>query len=341
MPQELERIIHQLLAKSPDDRVPTALALSKRLQALQHGLTMRVPRDEVEQSEHSKSAVEPPAGQDGGFHFRDTMAASSATHDEERVASTSVVQPDHYISVERAPRIFPKPVRDEHQLLRSLAISGLTLLLLFLGWMAWLLLTPPSADDLFAAIERANSTGDLRLGKAESKVRRFLSEFPDDPRVEQVTEWRSQIAAGRIESRLERTMRHGWNPGKGSPLEELIMRGMQFELNDPARAKKMFENVLFMYPTSTEMGHDDELLLLVVNNRLRKMQVQLNRSVDTHLALIQNRLDKAQGIEAIDPRSAIAILEAIVAVYAEFPWAAKSVQEAQVMLNAIDNRNKN
>ncbi len=38
VPAELEQTIQQLLKKDPEDRIPTALALTHRLQAMQHAL---------------------------------------------------------------------------------------------------------------------------------------------------------------------------------------------------------------------------------------------------------------------------------------------------------------
>jgi serine/threonine-protein kinase len=45
VPQELERIISQLLDKDPQQRIPTAVALTKRLEAMLHALTVR-PADQ-------------------------------------------------------------------------------------------------------------------------------------------------------------------------------------------------------------------------------------------------------------------------------------------------------
>ena len=39
-PAEFEQIIHQLLEKDPQKRIPTALALGKRLKAMEHGLSL-------------------------------------------------------------------------------------------------------------------------------------------------------------------------------------------------------------------------------------------------------------------------------------------------------------
>jgi hypothetical protein len=141
-----------------------------------------------------------------------------------------------------------------------------------------------------------------------------------------------------MESRLERKMRSGWTPGHGSPLEELIMRGMQVELTDPARARRMYQNVVDLYPKSTEMGPDDQLLLRVVEHRLKHMQVQFGRSVDTHLALIQNRLDKANAICQQDPTAARKLLQALVNTYAEFAWAGNAIDDVRDALRQMDDR---
>ena len=40
VPEELERILHQLLRKEPDERVPNADILARRLEAMLHGLRL-------------------------------------------------------------------------------------------------------------------------------------------------------------------------------------------------------------------------------------------------------------------------------------------------------------
>ena len=352
VPKELERIVHQLLEKSPEDRVPTALALSKRLQALQHGLTMRLSRQE--EAAPADTQQSPPQStqpqRDHAVHLRDTMSAAAESADrmdsvenvgdvaDVNATTSTTTREDRYVRVERTPRSLDRPQRDDQPVLRWLTISGLVLLLLLLVGTAWMFIPRQTADKLFAEIEKANASADMKLGKVESKVNLFLQDYADDPRAVQVSEWREQIEASRIETRLERTMRHGWNPGKGSPLEELIMRGMQIELNDPARARRMYQNVIAMYPKTTEMGIDDRLLLRVVDDRLKHMKVQFNRSVDTHLALIQNRLDKADSIRQQDPDAARRLLEAIVDTYSEFSWADGAIDEVRSALKQMDTR---
>jgi serine/threonine-protein kinase len=48
VPEELERVIAQLLEKDPRKRIPTALAVSHRLKAMEHALTLRVTREAVD-----------------------------------------------------------------------------------------------------------------------------------------------------------------------------------------------------------------------------------------------------------------------------------------------------
>ena len=42
VPEELQVIIADLLVKDPDQRIATAMVLSRRLEAMRHGLSMRI-----------------------------------------------------------------------------------------------------------------------------------------------------------------------------------------------------------------------------------------------------------------------------------------------------------
>lgn len=71
-PAEMEAIISSLLEKDPEQRVPTAMVLSRRLEAMRHGLSVRADSE-------AKSHVLPPPAAAASHLLADEMIAAAPT----------------------------------------------------------------------------------------------------------------------------------------------------------------------------------------------------------------------------------------------------------------------
>ncbi len=60
VPEELQFILSDLLAKEPDDRIATAMVLSRRLEAMRHGLSVRIDAVQAARRKLSSSAPDAP-----------------------------------------------------------------------------------------------------------------------------------------------------------------------------------------------------------------------------------------------------------------------------------------
>lgn len=79
-PAELESIVGLLLEKDPERRIPTALVLSRRLEAMRHGLTVRPASNGEAMSEADPSRTEMPPGPspDAGSDYLATAPTAAA-----------------------------------------------------------------------------------------------------------------------------------------------------------------------------------------------------------------------------------------------------------------------
>lgn len=111
-PAEMEAIISLLLEKDPEKRVPTAMVLSRRLEAMRHGLSIRADNE-------SKSQVLPPPDATPALHaFTDEMIATAPTAAADKSSSARApdADGDEYRLVD-APASMAEP--DVHKALRS------------------------------------------------------------------------------------------------------------------------------------------------------------------------------------------------------------------------------
>ena len=71
----------------------------------------------------------------------------------------------------------------------------------------WMLLRPPTADTLYARIKAVTNDDDGDLRDADVSIRRFLTDFPHDPRAEEVAGFERTVALDRLERRARRKVR--------------------------------------------------------------------------------------------------------------------------------------
>jgi serine/threonine protein kinase len=98
-PQELDRIILQLLEKDPHKRIPTALALANCLQAMEHALSLETrvmePGDSVEEVELAPVKFAPQKTEAIDFGSRPTTPLARADEDDYRLAPPDVSAGTH------------------------------------------------------------------------------------------------------------------------------------------------------------------------------------------------------------------------------------------------------
>ncbi len=268
VPRELEEIIDQLLKKEPKDRLPTALVLSNRLRAMEHGLAAKTvvndhstaagtpqvrsheqptrvsPVDRARATEISPTSIDPRTSSagEGSYSWNEatvvTGGAESAEANVETPRPTAVTKSDSKnrfttIEDERRKQTSVSPaVRDYMPiLLIGVILIGLA------GAVAWGLRTP-SADVLYDRAAIAMRSAESR--EARTSIERFLDSYGDDPRSGEVRAWLLDIQSQYLFSRLRtRAKRAALTEAQTAYVEAM----KRLEL-DPQAATQQFEELL-------------------------------------------------------------------------------------------------
>jgi len=221
------------------------------------------------------------------------------------------------------------------------------------GVVAYLLLKPATADQLYASIAAtAEATnGDLR--DVRSQIDQFLKRFPSDPRHSEVADLAQTIKLDALEKRTRRRIL----ANRVVPAIERDYRSaMARESESPSAAVTALEALLTLYqqpegssedgpvedgPSETEpsLSVDDHALWLALAtrqlNRLTPLaaneQAEDRRRAEQILAEADALADKA----ATDPDAAArhrSLLESLIATYADRPHVAAAVAAARQRL---------
>jgi len=350
-PEELEQIIMQLLAKEPAERFPNALLLSRRLEAMQKGLSLpketaggngaapvRALRSSPQQARATIGAEE------GAVHGRMTQtgAPASATSDFSLAGVSSAA--DSVLEEEPPPtatrfttmeeerqREVEKRNRQREPLVTPTTVVLALSLLAIIGLVIYSL-QPPSADALYERIDGIVETGDLRrLPEAKNDVVRFLALYPDDTRADEVAaiqqkmELVSNSAAARnvVQAKLL-VRRHPL-----SPLGSEYLEAVRLAETDPARAVLRLQAIvdLYQHPEKEAAGIRD--FVEAAREQLPGLRDRVDALTAQRRALIDDRLTHADKIEGTNPREARRIRQAIVDLYEDQPWSAALVDRAK------------
>ncbi len=369
VPDELEQIIAQLLEKEPEGRVPNAMLLARRLRTVRRALTLAEESPDTgfglegadePQAEIASADVPATRALSGEFDeqpvdeappdqaevpetrhtdaFRrehaDADSADEASDDQPRV----VESPDasgHFTAIGRDEldqiEIPPEP--------RTAWVSPqtwvLALALMTVGLTVWYFLQPPSADRLHQRIgERTadGSAGSLRA--AEDDIREFLMRFPRDARVGQLREYEREIELGRLQRRLDLRIKGLARSKRQLPIERDYLEAMQYLQLDPELGVKRLKSLIDLYDHRTDMSGPTGRCLELARRQLRQVRQQLEESAPDRIVLVQDRLDRADKLDATDPATARKMREAVVELYERKPWAVEAVRRAKAALAA-------
>lgn len=209
----------------------------------------------------------------------------------------------------------------------------------------WLLMKPPSSDQVFERIMAiaTDEHGDLR--DARSEIDLFLDTHASDPRAEQVRELKRTLDLDVLERRARRRVR---NDKELTPLEREYRAAMTSEENGPSACVKSLEAMLAVHGTDP-VGDDESRLWLDLTRRkvdqLRSQALAEQRDdgkrIGELMAEAQSLAARADIANDADARKMFssqrrAILENLVEVYAKRPHAAEAVAFAKRELGGSD-----
>jgi serine/threonine-protein kinase len=211
------------------------------------------------------------------------------------------------------------------------------------GLSTWYLLRPASADTLYERIAATTASHTIKsYRQAEGDIDEFLMRFPHDPRAEGLREYAREIELDKLETRFELRAKGLLASESLLPVEMAYLEAINSAKRDPSKAAVKLQALLDLFgphsPQAAAKGRRKERAgptaqcLELARRRLKQINDQIDHSVPTQLALIQSRLDRADGLNATDPQAARAIRRAVIELYQDKDWAAPAVRRAKKAL---------
>jgi serine/threonine-protein kinase len=285
-PRQLEQLITQLLAKDPEARFPNVLVLSRLMEAMQKALSRPVAEAPAEDLTLGLGRASLDATTGGGLANDITLGAedvslipldtsdSDVSNAPTRAEYPSdagpvlpaaappadvVERPNRFTTVDDEVR------RRQHAQQTSrdrwsgwLQLLGLTAALVGLATWGWYLSRPATADELWDEVQQAVAADpEDGLRQVASQLEEFQSRFPADPRADAVEEYLDRldliVRARQLKARSLRPNRR-----ERSPAEAIYAEAVRSEPVNPARARRLLEQLLALYgePVADEPDQD-------------------------------------------------------------------------------------
>jgi tRNA A-37 threonylcarbamoyl transferase component Bud32/TolA-binding protein len=359
VPEEMERIVQELLEKESRRRPPTARVVMSRLEAMLKALSIeRVTGERSEETDahalpHGPIAVAPqdrpkrtlggvasqktaaPGGieladQDGRQASPDFETAVEGEAAAEASPQTAPTTSGHFTMLEKeresAAEYSPTEThRNWWTILAGLVALGAIIVSL------WYAFRPPTADALYQRITAAAEEGEEKLALAESDIQDFLDRFPDDQRHPDVAEYQEDVRLYRLRRRLERRVRQRASGDGLLPVEQVYLEAIRLATLEPEVAAARLAALIDIY----QNADDDErtaLCVALAERQLARLEQDLAETSKLHLAELNRRLEQAEDIAVDDRTAAEAIWRGIILLYADKPWAREAVETARQRL---------
>jgi len=364
VPEDLEQIIMQLLAKEPEKRFPNAGVVARRLQAMARALSR--PRaegdDDRDQAEFRLTTDSPaPDGgspsatigvTDDGSAAQDLQPVDSSapTRQVSRGAAVSpeenltpeppVQRPNTFVSVEELKR--RERVRERRSIPLMIAQSVLALVCLALLVLAvWYLMRPPSAETLYDTIaEHAEEDRLDKLLLVDEEIEEFLRRYPNHPRAGKVAAFREDMLLARTERKLRTRVKLADRRGDLLPVERMYVEAMRFAEDRPEIAIERLRAIADLYGGEPELKPNEELCLKLARRQFDRLRAKVYQYAPEERKEYEARFRAAEKIRETDPERARRMCAAIVELGADKPWAAKPVADAQALLREMEAEKK-
>jgi serine/threonine-protein kinase len=225
-----------------------------------------------------------------------------------------------------------EPAVAEHRALVSPQTWVLAASLIGIGAVVWYLLQPPSADALH---DRIAALIDRRTDEEVApSIEQFLQLFPHDPRSATLRRHAKEIELGRLERRLARQAAGMLGSGNVLPIERDYLEAIQYAQLDPECGLKKLQSMVDLYDQPGGRAGPTGEYLKLARKGLERLRDQIDKQAGAYDAVLHDRLEHAERLAATDPARARAMWRAIIALYAEKPWAEAVVRQARAALAA-------
>lgn len=280
-PEQLDRLIQQLLAKEPESRFPNVLVLGRHMEAMEKALARTAPAtadtEELElewptDSTRPHATVQLGKGATTPGHGQVVLTPKlTTTQSPDLYEAATVAQPEAPVAAPIAPALAPptsapaKPKetrfttvdedarrrrrQEEEESHAALIARWIALFVLVggMGWGAWKLFRPASPDELYTRITSTiEREGDEDLRLIEAELNEFMKRFPDDPRKDELSAYVSQLEFQRMQ-RKARTRSHIAGAKNLGPIEQLYLQALGLVDTNPARAATTLSDLIDLY----------------------------------------------------------------------------------------------
>jgi serine/threonine-protein kinase len=324
VPLELQQIVSQLLEKDSEKRIPTATVLLRRLEAMEHAISLASP-------------VAPVSPAPAPIELAETKATAAFVNSPEPTISEPGKTAGRFTLVGK-DELDPA---DSGQSSSSLVQTGVLIAsLIAIAATIWYLLQPPTADALFDRIEARTANGDPEsLLHAEDDIRSFLSRFHKDSRCERMKEYEHQIELYRLQQKFERRAKGHGGVESLLPVERAYVDALNYSRLDPDRGMLKFQALIDLYKERPGLAGPAGECLELAQRQLARLREQIEATAAEHLGQLQDRLDRADQIRKSDPARAEAMYRAAIVLYGDKQWAAQAVRRAKEALNDKEKPN--
>jgi hypothetical protein len=282
--------------------------------------------------------METAAALPSSFEHEATHHASISIVESEQVPTeTSAIRPhsNRYTAVDEDYRKRLGTGEESVETRLEVWTKWLSLIGLLAGGAAliWFFARTPSADQMFINIQAAVESGiDEELIANEDEMQKFLREFPDEPRREQITDWLADVKLALLNRRLERISRSPITPHNVRPIEQLLVKAIRTETNNQASAARQLQGVLALFSAGKPLSDEDQLCVTLAQRRLQQLKQAASGNQEQQRILVVERLKIAAKVARDDPKTARQIRQGIIDLYQEDLWAQEYVNEARQLL---------
>jgi serine/threonine-protein kinase len=205
--------------------------------------------------------------------------------------------------------------------------------LLAVWLLAWYMLQPPSADQLYGRIQRQTKDDSAEsLQQAEDDIRQFLALFPHDPRSVELKDYVQRIDMSRLERRLELQAKGVNLQTSLSPVERCYLEALNTARLDREAGILKLRAMIDLYQSPRDVSGPNWRCIELAKRRLSEFSQQDDARSKEELGLVGERISRADELRKTDPQRAEAIYQAVIVLYQNKAWAKDLVQRARSAL---------
>ena len=358
LPDEFERILNQLLEKEPENRIPNADVLARRLETMLRSLSVvpetmdadpdwfhgDEPSQQLEPISAAASSNELPATVDISRPVekpsQESFPDSVSLPEEERqktvpaLASATVSPPTSGRFVVVSEEELGQADEGEDRPPKfSWQTGALVIALLLVGLSVRWFMQLPTADALYNRINAKTADGSIdSIREAESDIKDFLDRFSSDANAAELRKYEKEIDLDRLQRKFDQSVKQSKSMEGLQPIGRAYLEAMNYVRLDPEVGAAKLQAIVDLYDRPGHNTGSSGECLILVQRRLTQLRDEIKRRTAEQVDLLQDRLKAADDLRRGEPERAEAMYRAVVELYSQKPWAADVVRRAREAL---------